>query len=257
MGVWVSGDIHSEPKRFNTRNFPDQLEFLEENKDENIVIVTGDFGVIWQWDGESAHERYWLDWLESKPFTTVFVDGNHECFPRLNAFPVQEWHGGKVHAIRSNVFHLMRGEIYTIENKTFFSFGGASSHDMADGTLDAADPLWKEKAKALRDDDRFMYRVKGRDWWEEELPTAEEMANALLNLKKHGNKVDYILTHCPPASIIARSGRSGYKQDTLSLFLEGLMQRIEYGHWYAGHLHVNMHFENKNHVLYEDIVRIL
>ena len=51
MGVWVSGDIHSEPKRFNTRNFPDQLEFLEENKDENIVIVTGDFGVIWQWDG--------------------------------------------------------------------------------------------------------------------------------------------------------------------------------------------------------------
>ena len=165
MGVWVSGDIHSEPKRFNTRNFPDQLEFSEENNDENIVIVTGDFGVIWQWDGESAHERYWLDWLESKPFTTVFVDGNHECFPRLNAFPVQEWH---------------------------------------DGTLDAADPLWKEKAKALRDDDRFMYRVKGCDWWEEELPTAEEMANALLNLKKHGNKVDYILTHCPPASIIAR-----------------------------------------------------
>lgn len=257
MGVWITGDCHREVKRFNTKNFPEQLEFLEDHKDANIVIVAGDFGLVWKWDGEDAEERYWLDWLENKPFTTVFVDGNHECFPRLNALPVTEWHGGKIHEIRSNVFHLMRGEIYTIEGKTFFAFGGAASHDMADGILDAEDPYWREKAKELRDDDRFMYRIKGRDWWLEEMPNAAEMAAALLNLKKHNNCVDYIVTHCPPASIIAHSGRIGYKQDTLTAFLEGLMQRIEYKQWYSGHLHVNMQFENKNIVLYEDIVRIL
>jgi len=163
MGVWITGDTHQEVKRFNTRNFPEQLEFPEDNKDANIVIVAGDFGLIWKWDGEDANERYWLDWLESKPFTTVFVDGNHECFPRLNEFPVTEWHGGRVHEIRRNVFHLMRGEIYSIEDRTFFAFGGAASHDMADGILDADAPDWREKAKALRDDDRFMYRIKGRD----------------------------------------------------------------------------------------------
>lgn len=257
MGVWITGDCHREVKRVNTKSFPEQVEFPEDNKDANIVIVAGDFGLVWKWDGEDAEERYWLDWLESKPFTTVFVDGNHECFPRLNAFPVTEWHGGKVHKIRSNVFHLMRGEIYTIEGKTFFAFGGAASHDMADGILDADDSDWREKVKALRDDDRFMYRIKGRDWWPEEMPNATEMAAALLNLKKHDNRVDYIVTHCPPASIIARSGRIGYKQDALTAFLEGLMQRVEYKQWYSGHLHVNMSFENKDIVLYEDIVRIL
>ena len=257
MGVWVTGDCHREVNRFNTKNFPEQLEFLENNKDKNIVIVTGDFGLVWSWEGEDAEERYWLNWLENKPFTTVFVDGNHECFPRLNSFPVREWHGGKVHEIRSNVFHLMRGEVYTIEDKTFFAFGGAASRDMADGILDANDPKWREKAKALRDDDRFMYRVKGRDWWEEEMPNEVEMAAALLNLKKHDNQVDYIITHCPPASMIARSGRAGYEQNILTAFLEGLMQRITYKQWYSGHLHVNIQFENKDIVLYENIIRIL
>lgn len=31
------------------------------------MIVTGDFGGVW--DG-SPNERHWLDWLDAKPFTT-------------------------------------------------------------------------------------------------------------------------------------------------------------------------------------------
>ena len=51
------------------------------------------------WDG-SPREAYWLNWLEDRPFTTFFVDGNHENFDELNALPVHTWHGGKVHYVR-------------------------------------------------------------------------------------------------------------------------------------------------------------
>ena len=44
-------------------------------------------------------------------------------------FPVDQWHGGRVQFIRSNVIHLMRGEIYDIDGKKIFCFGGGYSLD--------------------------------------------------------------------------------------------------------------------------------
>ena len=119
MAVFVTGDIHGNPVRLSKDSFYEQKDFSG-NKDENIVIILGDFGLVWNRDGESKQEKYWLDWLNQKPFTTIFVDGNHECFPRIYSYPIKEWRGGKVHEIRSNVLHLMRGEVFTIENKNFF-----------------------------------------------------------------------------------------------------------------------------------------
>ena len=49
--------------------------------------------------------------------------GNHENFTRLYNYPIEEWHGGKVHKIRDSVLHLMRGEIFDIDNKKAFIFG--------------------------------------------------------------------------------------------------------------------------------------
>ena len=131
MSIWATGDIHGDPVRLSAENFCEQKGFSG-NKNENTVIILGDFGLIWKRDEESKEEKYWLDWLERKPFTTVFVDGNHECFPRIYSYPVAEWNGGKVHVIRPHVLHLMRGEVFTIEENKFFAFGGASSHDMQD-----------------------------------------------------------------------------------------------------------------------------
>ena len=82
ISVWITGDIHGNPVRLSTDSFYEQKEFSG-NKDENIVIILGDFGLVWSRDGENKNEKYWLDWLESKPFTTVFVDGNHENHIRL------------------------------------------------------------------------------------------------------------------------------------------------------------------------------
>lgn len=94
MAVYVTGDIHGNPTRLSKDSFYEQKDFSG-NKDENTVIILGDFGLVWNRDGESKQEKYWLDWLNQKPFTTVFVDGNHENHKRLATYPIKEWCGGK------------------------------------------------------------------------------------------------------------------------------------------------------------------
>ena len=222
------------------------------------MLFRSDFGLIWNCNGEDKQEKYWLDWLEDKLFTTVFVDGNHECFPRLYSYPVSEWNGGKVHVIRPHVLHLMRGELFTIEDKNFFAFGGASSHDIQDGILDYDDPDWREKAKKLDKQGKYMYRIKGLSWWKEEMPTDQEMRYGLETLKENNNVVDYILSHSPSTSELYLMGGKGlYEPDKITNYLEEVKAKTEYKIHLFGHMHVNKAINDKDICLYEQIVRIL
>lgn len=253
--IWLTGDTHSDVRRLNNESFYEQKEFS--NQDENFVIILGDFGLVWE-AKESKNETYWLNWLEYRNFTTLFCDGNHENFDRLNSMPVTEWHGGNVHQIRPHVFHLMRGQVFNILGKKFFTFGGARSHDINNGILDVNDPEWKEKAKELRKDGKYMYRVKGLSWWEQELPTKEEMQTGYDNLATHDYTVDYILTHSPCTSDLyfMRHGSRDYKPDILTDYLEDVRGRTDYKKWYFGHMHENRVVSDKGICLYEQIMRI-
>jgi hypothetical protein len=55
----------------------------------------------------------------------LFVDGTHENFDLLNAMAKESWNGGKVHIVSENILHLMRGQVFNINGKLFFTFGGA------------------------------------------------------------------------------------------------------------------------------------
>ena len=253
--IHVTGDIHGKPERLSTHSFYEQKEM--KNQGENFVIILGDFGLIWNYETESSSEKYWLDWLENKPFTTLFVDGNHENHERLSTHPIKEYKGGLVHKIRPHVLHLMRGQVFTIEDKKFFTFGGASSHDISDGILDSEDPKWKDKAKYLDSKGKYMYRIKGLSWWEQELPTEEEMQIGIDNLKLHNNKVDFILSHSPSTSELYLMGGKGlYKPDILSNYLEEVKATTEYKRHLFGHMHVNKAINDKDICLYEQIIRI-
>ena len=61
---------------------------LEPDISCDYVIICRDFGT---WN-DSPRARHWLDWLNEKSFTTLFVDGNHSNFDRLYAMPISEWH---------------------------------------------------------------------------------------------------------------------------------------------------------------------
>ena len=99
--IYLTGDCHSDFNRFNTDKFLIQNEMTK----NDYIIICGDFGGVWNFEEESAREKEILDWLENKNFTTLFVDGNHENFTRLYNYPVEEWHGGKVHKIRDSVLY--------------------------------------------------------------------------------------------------------------------------------------------------------
>ena len=251
--IFITGDCHADFTKFNTKRFPEQKEMTK----DNIVIVCGDFGI---WD-DNATERYWLKWLSDKPFTLCFVDGNHENFDRLysNEFPIVDFYGGKVHKIRENIFHLMRGNIYEFEGKKFFCFGGASSHDIADGILDMDDyktvdefvftfRQWSKQGK--------MFRINHISWWKEELPNQSEMDLGLQNLIKCDNKVDYVISHCLPQSVASIAGFCG--GDILTEYFDKIIQNgLIFNQWYCGHYHREQTLLSKYNILYNKIERIL
>lgn len=251
--IYITGDVHAGwIHRLNMNSFPEQKEMTK----NDYVIILGDMGI---WDN-SKQENYNLDWLDSRNFTTLFVSGNHENYDILDSLPVEEWHGGKVNFLRPSVIHLMRGQIFIIEDKKFFTFGGASSHDISAGILEPDDPHFKTKKKQLDKDPYALYRINHVSWWERELPNEEEMNEGKYNLEIHNNKVDYILTHSPYTSLLRQmDGGSGlYNSDKLTDYLQWVKQNVDYKHWLFGHMHINKTFHwERSSCLYEQIIRIL
>lgn len=249
--IYVTGDCHQNFRKFNTKIFPEQKEMTK----EDYVIICGDFGGVWNKEVENKEEKHLLDWLEEKPFTTLFVDGNHENFDRLYSYPVELWHGGKVHKIRPSVIHLMRGQIYEIDGKSFFTFGGASSHDIESGILDPEDPDFKEKKKWL-DREWRSYRVNHITWWAQELPSEEEMQEGRANLAAHDNQVDFIVTHCCATSTQMLIDAQKLKPDIETDYLEEIKRTIQFKKWLFGHYHDNRNVSKKEILIYEQFVRI-
>lgn len=249
--VFVTGDTHGDwINRLNVDSFPEQKEMTK----DDYVLILGDFGL---WDN-SKREKHNLNWLDDKPFTTLFVSGNHENYDILDSLEISEWHGGLVNFVRKSVIHLMRGQVFNIEDKTFFTFGGASSHDISAGILEPDDPNFKEKKKQLDKNPFALYRINHVSWWERELPGENEMEMGFDNLQKVNNKVDYIITHSPSTSELYLMGGKGlYQPDILTNYLEELKVNTEYKRHFFGHMHINKAVNDKDICLYEQIIRIL
>ena len=253
--VYITGDCHGDWHKFSSVVFYEQKDLSKEN---DFVIVCGDFG-LWS---DTKQERWWLDWLEEKNFTILFVDGNHENFDRLysNEFPIIDFYGGKAHQIRKNVFHLIRGNVFELCGKNFFAFGGANSHDISDGILQPKD--YKDISKCLQHYRKLlsmgkMVRVNHVSWWEQEMPSQEEMNFGLETLKAHNNKVDFIITHCCPQHIASVYSNGTYKSDKLTQYFNNISENVEFTKWIFGHYHNNMDILDKYIMLYDQIIRIV
>ena len=174
MSIWVTGDIHGsiDIKKLSHRRWPEGRMLTSEDQ----LIICGDFGM--PWDG-SNEEKYWLGWLCDRPWTTLFVDGNHECFPYLAELPESERWGGRVQVYHDypGIVHLMHGEVYDIDGARIFAMGGAASHDK-------------------------QWRTPGWDWFPEEMPRVVELCAAEGRLETVGWQVDYVVSHCCATRII-------------------------------------------------------
>lgn len=246
MAIYITGDTHGEFTRFRPALFPPQTHLSK----EDYVIICGDFGGVWD---RSPEDEYWLNWLEKKSFTTLFLDGNHENFDLLSSFPTQEWNGGLVQHIRPSVIHLMRGQIYHLQGLSFFVMGGARSHDITGGILEPDDPHFRSKHRRLLLQG-IPHRINHRTWWREELPSQAEYQTALASLDRVNWTVDCILTHCCPSSLQQELFNGRYPADPLTDFLDEVARRCRFKSWFFGHYHQDRSIKNNFNLIYEEIM---
>lgn len=123
MSIFVTGDIHAS---YDIAKLSESCFDTAGLTKDDYVIICGDFGLVWN---NSASEQYWLRWLDARPFTTLFVDGNHEGFSLLNSFLETTWNGGAVHQVATSVLHLKRGQLFNIDGCRIFTMGGATSSE--------------------------------------------------------------------------------------------------------------------------------
>ena len=248
MGLYITGDTHGDFRRFFPERFPEQERLTK----EDMVLICGDFGGVWYGDHRDDEE---LDFLEARPFTTLFVTGNHENYDALNTYPLVQWHGGTIRRIRPTVLLLERGQVFELGGKRIFTMGGARSHDIQDGILEPGDPMFDEKFRHLQESGAA-FRVDHRSWWKEELPALEEYRQARVNLERVGWRVDYIVTHCAPTSIQNELLRDRSTPDALTDFLEDVRQRSRFQYWFFGHYHDNGIIREQYVLLYEQMIRV-
>ena len=223
--VYITGDTHGDISWFKNPK-------LKKLGEKDILIICGDFGFLW--NPKSEEEKKNLGIPKSKKYTICFLDGAHENFDMLDAYTPYRWKGGNAHKIANNIFHLMRGEIFTLDNKTFFVMGGGES------------------------DDRDM-REPGVSWWEEEMPNAEEIKNAEDNLKDANYNVNYILSYEAPAvakDFLKLHLKEAAKISPLNTYLQELTKNVDYYHWYFGSLHTDLQISKKMTAVFNEIHEI-
>ena len=232
--IYVTGDTH---RKIDNRFSEKPLTKLTE---KDYLIILGDFGGIWYENDEI--NNLFLSYFEKQKYTTLFIDGNHENHKKLNDFPVEVWNGGKIHRIKNNIFHLMRGQIFNIDGYKIFTFGGAYSIDKH-------------------------IRTEFIDWWKEEEGNYEEMNEAFDNLEKENNQVDFILTHAGPASKLKNFFNyfgMNFTSSSTEKFLDEINNKVKFKHWFCGHYHENVNLgwfskekdDSKITILYNKIINI-
>ena len=253
MSVVVTGDCHGNFSRFEKAN---RSRYKSVLKNADYVIICGDFGLLWQKDKAFNYD---VNWLSNLPFTILWVAGNHDNYDMIEDYPIEMWHSGKVrHIVRDKIILLERGQIFDLNGKKYFTFGGASSHDISDGILDPSEfknemefrselIFWKKTKQ--------FWRIKGLSWWEQELPTDDEIEEAMHNLKMVNNKVDYIITHCCSSELEEQMGF--YNHDKLTDFFNYVEQFVTFDKWYFGHYHRDIELDNKHTLLYMGFAKII
>ena len=135
-------------------------------------------------------------------------------------------YGSTVLKVSDNVFYLKRGEIYTIDEKSFLVLGGAMSDDKA-------------------------WRKPHESWWEQEEWSEEKKKFCFAKIKEN-NEFDYVLSHTGPSAGIALTddffcNEENLKQlhrDSNVVLNDKIDSSISYKKWFFGHWHCDWGYEH-------------
>ena len=148
-------------------------------------------------------------WPKNFPNKVYFFDGNHEYFPAL---PTDS---NDIVELANNLFYIPRGYILTLEGLKIGVMGGGESVDYVDRTM-------------------------GIDWFPQERVELSDIA------KLRNEKVDVLLTHTPPSSVIRsylpKIDKQFWKlphawEDISAHRIQLLWEDMGYPQLYCGHIH--------------------
>ena len=237
--IFITGDTHvrKDIQKLSEENFAVGNELCK----DDLLIICGDAGIVWV---NEERDRELIEWYDSCPWTTVYCDGNHEGFARLQEYPETWFHGARAHQIGASVYHILRGEIMELEDgRTFLFFGGAFSQDIE-------------------------FRTKDYNWFGRELPVQSEVDNCMRNLERYKFSVDYCITHDVPTRFNMQMGYPGVLPYMLTYYgpeyinihavLDNIYEMTTFRKWFAGHYHVNrtMYGKAPVQILYDEIVEL-
>lgn len=232
MNIYLTGDTHGEVF--------ERIVQLKRNydltKDENLLIVLGDFGLIWDdkwWKQVKYIERYIKD--NHLNLEIISVKGNHENFDTINTFPKIQKYNSDLIKVSDNITFFENGNIYHIDNSIFAVFGGALSID-----------------KHLR--------TEGKTWWADEIPSKEIMQKFVDELYKYNTEKLVLLTHTTATDEIYKLDMypmEGKLTDEVAQYLQFIKSNYNFKSHYHGHFHANKYVEDINSTcLFKDIIKL-
>ena len=224
--IYYSGDIHGNPQ--GVVRFSRKMKLSE----TDIVVLLGDVGANYYRDGRDLAVKRALD---SVGATVLCIHGNHEIRPaRIPSYQRKSWNGGSVWYEERfpNLLFAEDGEVYLLEGLSHIAIGGAYSVDK-------------------------MYRLeRGYGWWPDEQPSQKVKEKVEQMLGQRDWKIDVVLSHTCPYQYEPREAFLPMIDQNLvdcstEAWLENVEARLEYGHWFCGHWHIDKHVD-KMHFLFHD-----
>lgn len=224
MRWFVTGDIHGD--------ITSVIRFIEKydlTKDDNIIVL-GDFGIFWRADMQDAQFKIEQYERSCNGVHLYWIDGNHENFNIINSWNCK----GVIYNNSEHIHYCPRGSVLNINGKKALCIGGA----------DSVDKFW---------------RRENIEWWADEAISDEDVDRVAPDY------YDYVFTHCCPydevqqskcwlftLSNISESNAIHYSEKQL----QKMFNKIDFGHHYYAHYHVNKQTSEKHTCLYEDFIEL-
>ena len=225
--IYITGDTHGYFHRyyeFTARMMPTP---------DDVMIILGDAALNYHGVERDASRKYFVN---SFPFTTFCIHGNHEMRPwDVPGMKTREYRGGTVWYDEEypKILYARDGEIFDFDGYQCIVIGGAYSVD------------------------KYYRLARGWSWFENEQPSPEIKQYVEHQLDKAGRKIDIILSHtCPlkyePIEVFIKGIDQRQVDSSTEEWLDTIEESVEYKKWYCGHFHT----AKKTHRLqfmYEDI----
>lgn len=184
---------------------------IEVAKESNAVAIIqlGDFGMYFD------NEVWFRQDIEDAHIPIYFIDGNHDdCTKWITYDSVTRIWDDR------NLYYVPRGTVMELDGRTVAFMGGAGSID-----------------KKIRLERKMHWDIN-------ENIGEEHIANLYKNIE--GKKIDMLLTHCPPNSVINEHFDPAQKlwfgvdidwQDPNQDIIEDIWKKLDYVPVYSGHMH--------------------